>query len=818
MPGLITLQSILEGLPSWGARPALGLRATFGTRWWSYAELYRNSLYAAYLFQQQDLRPGERIVIYGRNCPEWIACLLGAAWRALVLVPVDAGMHPAEVERLTEEIGAVLVVTFPSQNSDGIRHRLLRFITLGAPVELELDAEPLRQPLEPDGPAVIIFTSGVGGRPRGVVLTHRNLTCQLPRFQYWRPVLRIVPARLLALSPLSHVQGFMLSACVPLTLGLTVLYTHSVEPHHLQRTLRAARVRVLSTVPRILQMLQSSMLAMPGARPSWALRRRALGPLFRAVLTGGATLPESCESFWRRCGCILVQGYGSTETAAIVTINPPLLGRDGSIGRGIHRDSLRIAPDGELLVRGPHLSPGYADATLPLTPDGFLPTGDFVRRDSRNRLYFIGRKSERLVTAEGYNIDPNVIETALRRHPEVVDAVAFAISPGGFDELHATILLRTTDAAVAGAAVQRANAALSPWERVRSWTIWPEADFPRAKLEKVDRAAVIAGTGVLLDLALKENDQPRPALVPATLDEILADPDSRFRVQRLADFLRESSPNSSAGERIRQVRELGLDSIQAAELITLLEKASSAGPADQMRQPSAGTLPGEYEPSGAVRRAPRWQITLAGSLLRAVFRPLLRSLILPIFVKVRVTGRRHLESLTGPVVFAIQRPDRQHPVEFLAIFRALPSPLARRLLFVIAEKPFFETRYYRKPGDTALFRFFVACVALLGLPAIAPYVLLETGTVRGLEETCTWMDRGFHPLVTWSAAPARITVETGATVVPIHLYGNWSSWWNARIHVRFGLPQATLPFAQEEYTHLHIRAVLHNGSNEPALV
>ena len=811
MRDLSSLQSVLAGLSTWGRRPAIGLRSTLATRWWSYRRLHRNALYAAHLFQQQRLTPGERILLFAPNSPEWAACLLGAAWRGLVVAAVDAATPPAEVQRLAIETNCTVIVVIGRHSTAGITHRTLRILDLEAPPGLTLDAAALRCQIKPSDTAVILFTSGTGGKPRAVPLTHHNLACQLPRFQFWRPVLRIAPTRLLALSPLSHIQGLLLSLCVPLTLGLSVLYSTSIEPQHLQRTLRFGRIRILSTVPRVLQLLQDSMEMHAGSSPS-VLRRRLLGRTFRGILTGGATLPLARELFWRKAGVVLVQGYGSTESTGFVTINRPVVGRRGSIGRAVHRDSLHIAPDGELFVRGPHVAPGCAaDGESADSTTGFFPTGDLVRQDCSGRLYFLGRKTERIVTAEGHNIDPNQIETALREHAALMDAVVFAGDNAGLEELHAVLLLDDPSAAVAAQIVQQTNRTLAPWQRIRGWTAWQQRDFPRAALGKPKREEIIEA---VRNLGASASVPGVPLSQPA-IERILEEPDSHSRIAGVAAYLRRTQPNATEPELRARARQFDLDSIEEAELFMLLGQTgprpavTDAPKPHTPEMPTAEATTTDLPRSSAPMVAPAWQHSIAGAVMRAIFGSLFRGVVLPVSLRVRVTGREKLAQLdahAGPILFAVHRPDREHPVEYLALIRALPWRFARRVLLLMGDRPLLETHFYRKPQDSALYRIFVAGIVNLAIPSVLPLVIFGGGTITGLEETDFWIARGFHPLVTWTRATARLAAETQATVVPVRLAGKRTGWWTSRVEVQFEDPVRLSPFAGDVAAHIQIES------------
>ncbi|MFY9821379.1 MAG: AMP-binding protein, partial [Thermoanaerobaculia bacterium] len=481
---------------------------------WSCARLHAEAFRAARALADAEIPPGGHVVVWAASSPEWVGWLFGAALRGLVVVPVDADSSPAYARQIADRVDARLVLHGAGQDASGTGRPCLPVDSLACLPAA--DPAALALSVQPDDPALIYFTSGTTAKPRGVVLTHRNLTSQLARFRPWRPLVRLFGFRLLTIAPLSHIQGMMLGVCIPLYVGLGVFYTHALHPAHLVRTLADNRVTLLATVPRVLHLLGKALcLGTVGndgrngvtlgerlaAHPSHFQRcqllfravHRALGYQFWVVFVGGSALPREDEELWNDAGCFVIQGYGLTETAAMISVNAPVLGRRGSIGRPLAHQEVRIAEDGEVLVRGPNVSPGYYDdpeSNRQAYVDGFLRTGDLVRRDADNHLFFAGRKKEMLVTGEGFNVYPDDVEAVLVRQPGVRDAAVIAVEREGHAEIHAVLLLAPeTDPA---AAVRQANADLEPHQRIRGWSIWPEPDFPRTSLLKVRRAEVAA--------------------------------------------------------------------------------------------------------------------------------------------------------------------------------------------------------------------------------------------------------------------------------------------------------------------------------------
>lgn len=773
-----SLQSVLTSLPEYANRRAIGVRGEYGFRWWTYAELHQHALRVAHLFAQRGLRPGDRVILWAPNSPEWVACLLGAALRGLVIVPVDAGSSREEVRQLAQRTEAAMLLTGDRQNPAGlaivaVALKLLKSIEPG-------DIQSLHVPVDGATTAVILFTAGTSGEPRGVILTHGNLASQIEHFSYWRPILRLIPTRLLALSPLSHVQGLMLSACVPLSLGLTIIYSSSIEPEHLERSLREGHVRVLSTVPRVLAALQASLVSKSrkaSVKPGWRLRRKLLGPRFRVVLVGGATLPETQERFWRRLGCVVVQGYGSTETAAFVSVNRPLVGRRGSVGKMVHRESLRLSDEGEILVRGPHLSPGYfgKENGQERTADGYLRTGDIGRLDSRGRMFFLGRRQDRIVTAEGHTLHPDAIETVLREVQGVADAVVMPVSRDGLEQVHAVLVV---EPATAAAAIFEANRRLPDAARIRSWTVWTERDFPRGALEKPLRERIMEQTRRLL-----ERDEPissrRMSIAEETLETAMEDPERYSRLFRVRDVLRRTDgPRKDFNDLLTLLQPLGMDSIDVAELMTLLQEGQTIDVETVSVNPN-GAPPRANVP----KRNPLWQMWPGAAALRVVTRPLLFTLI-----RHRLRARRTGKELPldgRPLLFALSNHDREHAVDFVAILLALPEQYRRRLIVTIGDGHFFESYFFRKPEDSVWWRWYVTFLVKFGVPAVLPYILAPGNTVVGIRENCRAIDAGFSPVMTWNRFSATVACETGIPVVPIRMRGSRGDW-KADMEIEFG--------------------------------
>lgn len=547
----------------------------------SWEELAGLSARFAAELEQRGLEPGDRVLIWGANCAEWVASFFGCILRGVVAVPLDAAGSAEFALRIASEVQAKLAVGSHEQ----IRH----FAADSPPV---LDFIRFSSSLPPPNftpvpnlsrstTLQIVFTSGATADPKGIVHTHGNVLASLDPLEkeigkYMRYERIFHPLRILHTLPLSHVFGQFMGLWVPPLIGAETHYENRLDAPRLARTIRREHISVLAAPPRVLQVLRAYLLSsMPdlaerldAARGSkvwkrwWKLRRlhRSLGFKFWALVSGGAAIPPDLENFWRAGGFALIQGYGMTETTALVTINHPFKPVRGSIGKPLPGREIEIGPEGELLVRGgPVAERVWKDGRMERRTEEWLATGDLVTRNREGQLVFAGRKADMIVTAAGLNIYPQDLEQVLRRQPGVRDALAVPYSsPTGPVPAAAFITDPAGDSDTAAKAIDGANRELAQFQQILHWTVWPQGDFPRTSTGKVLRRQVAAWVQQALQTSAANGD--------ASALPILADP--------LAALLRELAPEHgrepvSDGDRLAE--DLHLDSLAMVQLASAVE-------------------------------------------------------------------------------------------------------------------------------------------------------------------------------------------------------------------------------------------------------
>jgi long-chain acyl-CoA synthetase len=478
----------------------------------TYARLAELSVRCARAFDQLGLRPGDRVLLWGNNSVEWVAAFFGCVLRGIVAVPLDAAGSLEFARRVVAEVGPKLLAgdlaLLEKLPAEIPRLGFSTFASLSAPDHP--DYTPWSG-LSRDTPLQIIFTSGTTAEPKGIVHTHGNVLASLDPLEkeigkYLRYERLVHPLRILHTLPLSHVFGQFMGLWVPPLLTAEVHFEDRLQAPRLARLIHQERISVLAAVPRVLDLLRGWLegefpglpaeLAAARGKPAgkrwWRFRRvhRRLGFKFWAFVSGGATLPADLEIFWTTLGFALIQGYGMTETTALVTLNHPFKIARGSIGKPLAGREVQIGADGEILVRGDSIATQvWQHGGLQAREAGWLATGDLATHNDAGELVFAGRKSDVIVTSAGLNIHPEDLEAVLRRQRGVRDALVVAhVSPSG--PAPVAVLIPDVTEETLGKAVDEANQELAPFQQIRYWLRWPQPEFPRTSTGKVLRRKV----------------------------------------------------------------------------------------------------------------------------------------------------------------------------------------------------------------------------------------------------------------------------------------------------------------------------------------
>jgi long-chain acyl-CoA synthetase len=430
-----------------GPRPALR---------WKRLGLYQDLRWKTYLADVQacaaalidaGIRPGDRVGLLAENRVEWLIADLGILAAAAVNVPPHAPLTARQVQYQLADAGASWLFVSTREQLDKVRHVRAALPDLRGIVVFDQDAragdaeswpgflQRGRRVLEQTKPelarresslglddlATIMYTSGTTGNPKGVMLTHGNLLSNVAS------VLESSPCGFdsirLSWLPYSHIYARTMDHYLSIAAGMVVALAESVET--LVENLREVQPTHLNSVPRFYEKVLAAE-ASPDPQETARRLRRIFGPRIDWLNSGGAPLPKAVAEAYHAAGLPLLQGYGLTETAPVISFNRKDKFQIESVGPLIPGIEVKIAPDGEVLTRGPHVMKGYwnnPQATAEAIRDGWFHTGDLGRLDENGFLTITGRKKELLVLSNGKKVVPNFLEGLLLADPCIDQAV-----------------------------------------------------------------------------------------------------------------------------------------------------------------------------------------------------------------------------------------------------------------------------------------------------------------------------------------------------------------------------------------------------------
>jgi len=759
-----TLLSFLDDCLARGNATAVVSRRGLRRVEWSSAEIAGRAFQFARELEARGISRGDRVLFWGENGAEWIAAFFGCLLRGVVVVPLDLKSAPDFVDRVQQQVSAKLLLT--DEAVTRIKIPILNFTNLVSSISHYSSSPYLSHGIKPDDLVEIVFTSGTTAEPKGVCLTHRNLLANLApiekefsRYAMWERLVH--PLRFLCLLPLSHVFGQLMGIFVPQIVRGEVHFLESYKPSEIIEVARKQHINAVVTVPRVLETLREKILHdypdltrdLDAAEDRhflrnwwtfWRIHRR-FGWRLWAFVTGGATLEEDVETFWRRVGYAVVQGYGMTETASLTSVSHPFRLVPGSIGKPVRGQELKLDENGEILVRGDSVSPGYwrGDVKPIADEEGWVHTGDLGELGPNGHIFFRGRSKDTIVTAAGMKIYPSDLEAVLDRQPEIK---ASAVIP--FAETEAMAVLIPSDQhADLTAAVARANESLAEFQRVRHWTTWPQPDFPRTP-----------GTRKIIKTQIAENiTHPSKSVFPVSLANL----DSLGRVELL-----------SALEDQYQI-EIDEAAFTEATTVEDLERIVREGTSETVAYPY-----------------PAWAMRFPFTLIRPVVYHLFLWPLSRVMCTPRIRGAENLSVLKQP---ALLISNHVTDIDAPLILSALPFRWRLRLAIAMSGELLREWRSSKKLTyalGASLFNVF-------SLPK-------KSGFRKSFAYAGEAIDRGFSVLIfpeghetkDGAMQPFRsgiglLASELNVPIVPIKLDGLWELKQRPRYFVRSGTVSVT---------------------------
>jgi len=459
----------------------------------TFAQLDESSARAAAMLRERGVSPGDRVGLMLPNVPEFVVLYYAALRAGAIVVPMNVMLNRREIAYYLEDSGARLMFCSPELRDEaeaGASEASAEVIVVprGWPAELPEPRQEDRRLAEadPGDTALILYTSGTTGSPKGAELTHANLDGNAE--VVCRTLIQVGPGDVvLGALPLFHSFGQTAAMNASLRGGACLALMSRFDPERALETMQSLGVTVFLGVPT----MYAAMLHRAGDRDY------DLGAL-RTCISGGQSLPvELLRGFEETFGCKILEGYGLSETSPVACQNPPDRERKpGSIGVPIEGTEMMIAgesgdelPDGEvgeILIRGPQVMKGYwrrPEATAETIRDGWLHSGDLGRRDADGYFYVVDRKKDMIIRG-GYNVYPREVEEVLYEHPDVVEAAVIGIPDEDLgEEVAAAVVLRDGASASADDLRQHVSSQLAAYKYPRQ--VWLVGELPKGPTGKI---------------------------------------------------------------------------------------------------------------------------------------------------------------------------------------------------------------------------------------------------------------------------------------------------------------------------------------------
>ncbi|HYK64953.1 MAG TPA: AMP-binding protein, partial [Patescibacteria group bacterium] len=574
----------------------------------TYRELRDRARRAALLLAMRGIKPGDRVLLIGENSPDWVLGYFAILCAGAIAVPLDHLIS-------AEELAPICKITEPAAalRSRAVRDRLGTAVADTCPKVIELDLAELSRPFilrsaakTPASPperkalASILFTSGSTGAPKGVMLTHGNFAAEIAMLS--RVFVLGADDVVLSLLPLHHAFEFTCGMLLPLASGGSIVYPLEVDAKTLSRTLADVRPTALIGVPAVWEAIHRRIVDQVEARGPFFhaafdnlrdLNRRldarsglnfgsivfrqvysALGGRLRLAVSGGSALPHRVAEFFNDIGIPLLEGYGLTEAAPVLSAaRPDEPQQAGSVGHPLSGVELKLMPAGgpigEILAHGPNIMAGYyrnESATAEALTDGWLRTGDLGRFDDDGRLYIVGRAKEVIVDSGGNNVYIEELEEIYGRSEYVKELAVVGLKVGQGEQVAALAVPAYSRGESRRAVEDRLRSdfdklarELSPHKRIRILR-FTDAELPRTRTRKIKRAAVTATLRRMLDVRVGSAESDANSEVETWLAEALASV---------------TTEPVSITPATRLVEDLGLDSLALAELGELIGERAS---------------------------------------------------------------------------------------------------------------------------------------------------------------------------------------------------------------------------------------------------
>ena len=722
----------------------IALQMVNGGEWkeYTYAETYTRSREVAWRLWQSGLRDGDRVVLVSENQPEWCIAYLAAIQIGVAVVPLDAQTPVHEIlaiatfttaksilasDAVLEKSGAVLSEAETMlQNINSSCEIVGSESSENGKLTPDIPVDFPNVEISPDTVASIIFTMGTTVDAKGAMLTHGGFLSNV------QAVATALPPtdteRILSALPLYHALSFSCSLLMALYSGTTATYVNALRPTTLLKTMREAKTTAFIGVPRLFQLLQSTIERQAAREdtPGENLAEKArfvMGGEIRVLVSGGASLSDAIYDGFQKFGMTLYQGYGMTETAPVLTVNPYLKSRRGSVGPAVEGVELKIeGPDdngiGEIIAKGPSTMKAYYQnptATEEAIRDGWLYTGDLGYMDADGYLYLTGHCKDVIVPASGKNIYPVELEALYRNSPAISEmcVVGVPYDDGSDTAIHAVIVPTSSDETTKEAIqhhLQTRAKELPSYQQFHKFHFWDDA-LPKTEGGVIDRQCLSRGLQALIKETTKV--PPLPPLSGGKPETETAAPRTDIPEEMLSMLSRLARmPAHQIRLESRLDIDLGLDSLTRLDLLLVLEARlgetipdgllanletvgdvvklieSFLSDAGRQTAPLNDFEVGNASHSAELRQVPRWYARTFRSVITGIYRN---------YFSLKCYGLEHVPQGKPYIIM----PNHTSHLDTLTVITAL-GRRAYRLWTLAARDYWFATRFQGWFAQTGL--------------------------------------------------------------------------------------------------------------------
>ena len=491
---------------------------------YSYKDIQQASGRRSSFLKERDIEPHDRVILWAPNSPQWVISYLAILRAGAVVVPFDIKADMGFLDRVIMATEPRMIIMGNGQKDQLSAKSSVPILDIEQVDKISGQTDdPIKIDTSSDDLAEIVFTSGTTGNPKGVMLTHGNVLSNIESIS--RVVQLKSTDKLLSVLPLSHMFETTVGLLTPLFFGSGITYVDTILPRSIMQTLREEGITCMAVAPEVLQRFKqgikvqisqegkdlqfnlahkiSSLMPLPLRRQVFKSLHQRMGGNFNFFVCGGAKLDSKLADFWEGLGIKIIQGYGATEAAPVISCDSMVLRNHNFVGYPLPGVDVKVSGEGEILVSGTNVMQGYwrnPEATGDALKDGWYHTGDIGTLD-RGRLKLMGRKNDMIVLPNGFNVHPADVEQALTSQDgnatllreAVVFYEEYLVKGEPRGRLRAVMLVTdsTVNERIIKNLVSSANEKLATHQRIGVFTIWPNEDFPRTSTRKAKRAEII---------------------------------------------------------------------------------------------------------------------------------------------------------------------------------------------------------------------------------------------------------------------------------------------------------------------------------------